>query len=67
MNLLTFDTCFNKTYITLRENNNIIVSKSITGSPENYHSAYLIPEICNILKSNNLLIKNRINRFKSHC
>lgn len=58
MKTLIFDTCFNKTYIVLRENDNILFSKNIVSTDENYHSAYLIPEIRNILKANNILIKD---------
>lgn len=58
MKILVFDTCFNKTYIVLREDEKIIFSKNIDSTEENYHSAYLIPEIRNLLKGNNLLIKD---------
>lgn len=58
MKILVFDTCFNKTYIVLREDKKIIASKTIESTEENYHSAYLIPEIINILKENKLLIKD---------
>ncbi len=58
MKILVFDTCFNKTYIVLREDEKIIYSKNIASTDENYHSAYLIPEIRNILKANNMQIKD---------
>ena len=58
MKLLVFDTCFNKTYIVLRDNEKIIETKIIDSNEENYHSAYLIPEIINILKENNMQIKD---------
>lgn len=58
MKLLVFDTCFNKSYITLRENNEIIETRIIKSDDTNYHSAYLIPEIRNILKRNNLLMND---------
>ncbi|MGM9994744.1 MAG: tRNA (adenosine(37)-N6)-threonylcarbamoyltransferase complex dimerization subunit type 1 TsaB [Candidatus Avigastranaerophilus sp.] len=58
MKLLVFDTCFNKTYIALREDNEVIAHKTIESNEENYHSAYLIPEIINILKDKKLLIKD---------
>ncbi len=58
MKILVFDTCFNKTYIVLREDNNILASKIIESDSRNYHSVYLIPEICNILKENKILIKD---------
>ena len=54
MKILAFDTCLDKTYITLSEDNKIIESKIILSDGENYHSAYLISTIVEILKSNNL-------------
>ena len=54
MKILAFYTCFDKTYITLSEDNKIIESKIILSDGENYHSAYLISTIVEILKSNNL-------------
>lgn len=50
MKLLTFDTCLDKTYITLSIDNKIIKSKTIFSDSENYHSAYLISTIVKILK-----------------
>lgn len=58
MNILVFDTCFNKSYLVLRQEDKIIASKIIDSTETNYHSAYLIPEIRNILKDNNLLLKD---------
>lgn len=58
MKTLVFDTCFNKTYIVLRENNKVINTEIIQSTDSNYHSAFLIPKIRDILKSNNLLIKD---------
>lgn len=58
MKLLVFDTCFNKSYIVLREDDKIIEQKTIESDNQNYHSAYLIPEITNILKKQNLLLKD---------
>ena len=54
MKILAFDTCLDKTYITLSEDSKIIESKIILSDGENYHSAYLISTIVEILKSNNL-------------
>ena len=50
MNLLAFDTCLDKTYITLSDGNNFI-NKVINSDSENYHSAYLISTIVEMLKS----------------
>jgi len=57
MNLLAFDTCLDKTYVTLFDgktfHNEVIISHD-----ENYHSAYLISTITEILKKNNLTPKD---------
>ena len=45
LKILAFDTCLDKTYITLSENNNIIHSETILSDGKNYHSAYLISTI----------------------
>lgn len=58
MKLLTFDTSLNKTYITLSEDEKILVSETIESSDEKYHSAFLIPTIVEILKSNNLTMQD---------
>ena len=54
MKILAFDTCLDKTYITLSEDSKIIESKIILSDGENYHSAYLISTIVEILKSNKI-------------
>lgn len=53
MKILAFDTCLDKTYVTLF-NENKFVNKVILSTGENYHSAYLISTIVEILKSNGL-------------
>lgn len=58
MKILTFDTCFNKTYICLSYNNNILENIVIPSNEDNYHSAYLIPELRNILVKHKILIKD---------
>lgn len=58
MKILTFDTSLNKTYITYGENNKIIISKAISSDNEKYHSAYLVPEIINLLKSEKITLKD---------
>ncbi len=55
---LSFDTCFNKTYIVLRKDDKILNNLVIESNETNYHSVYLIPKIRDILKENNLLISN---------
>ena len=54
MKTLAFDTCLDKTYVTLAEDGNIIKSEVILSTGENYHSAYLISTIVKILKCANL-------------
>lgn len=54
MNILGFDTCLDKTYITLAENNKILHSEIINSNEQNYHSAYLISTIIKMLKKSNL-------------
>lgn len=54
MKTLAFDTCLDKTYVTLAEDGNIIKSEVILSTGENYHSAYLISTIVKILKDANL-------------
>ena len=68
MNILAFDTCLDKTYITLRNEKEVIDSRIIVSTGENYHSAYLISTIKDALKKKNLfrvfpggaVVKNRL-------
>lgn len=54
MKILAFDTCLDKTYITLAEDEKIIKSIVISSDNENYHSAYLISSIAKILNDTKL-------------
>ena len=54
MKILTFDTSLNKTYVTLSDNGRMIANEIIENHNEKYHSAFLIPAIVNILKTNKL-------------
>lgn len=58
MKILCFDTCFNKSYIVLNDGEEVIASKIIESDEKNYHSAYLIPAIRDILASNGLFVKD---------
>lgn len=58
MKTLVFDTCFNKTYIVLVSDGEVISESAIESTDKNYHSAYLIPKIRDILKENKILIKD---------
>ena len=56
MNLLAFDTCLDKTYITLYDGE--FHNKIILSTGKNYHSAFLISTIVEILRENNLTPKD---------
>ena len=58
MKILAFDTCLDKTYITLSEDDKVLKSETIFSDSENYHSAYLISTIVKILKKENLTPKD---------
>lgn len=58
MKILAFDTCLDKTYITIAEDNSILKSETIVSDGQNYHSAYLISTIVKILKELNLTPKD---------
>ena len=54
MNILAFDTCLDKTYITLRNENSVLNSRTIISTGENYHSAFLISTIRDVLRGSGL-------------
>ena len=54
MNILVFDTCLDKMYVTLRTEKEILSSKVIENRDNKYHSAFLISTINEILVENNL-------------
>lgn len=58
MNILTFDTSLDKTYVTLSCNEDIVSSEIIENHNEKYHSAYLIPTIVSVLKNNKLKMQD---------
>ncbi len=53
MKMLSFDTCLDKTYVTLSDGNSF-KNEIILSNNENYHSAYLISTIVKLLKEANL-------------
>ena len=55
---LAFDTCLDKTYITLSRDGQVIKNETIVSNSENYHSAYLISTIVKILKEADLTPKD---------
>ena len=58
MIVLVFDTCLDKSYIVLRNDDKILSSKILSSDEKNYHSAYLISTISSVLKENNLTPKD---------
>ena len=58
MKILAFDTCLDKTYITLAEDDKVLRSETIVSDGQNYHSAYLISTIVKVLKELNLTPKD---------
>ena len=54
MNKLAFDTCLDKMYVTVENNENILSSEVVETTKEHYHSAFLISTITKLLKSNNI-------------
>lgn len=57
MNLLAFDTCLDKTYVTFSDGEKFI-NKTILSTNENYHSAFLISTIVEVLKEQGLTPKD---------
>ena len=58
MKILVFDTCLDKMYVTLAEDDKILSSKIVTNEDNKYHSAFLISTIKELLKVNNLTPQN---------
>lgn len=54
MKILAFDTCLDKMYVALGEDDKILSSKIVETTQTHYHSAFLISTIANILKDNGL-------------
>lgn len=54
MKILVFDTCLDKMYVTLADDDKILTSKIITNRDNKYHSAFLISTIREVLQENNL-------------
>lgn len=58
MKFLTFDTALNKTYISLFEDEKEVNSITIESTEDKYHSAYLIQNIVDLLKSNKIKMQD---------
>lgn len=54
MNILAFDTCLDKMYVTVSKNGTILPSTIIETTKEHYHSAFLISTIRDVLSDNGL-------------
>lgn len=54
MNILAFDTCLEKMYVSLSKGDKILSSKIIETTQEHYHSAFLISTIRQVLQENGL-------------
>lgn len=57
MRILVFDTCLDKMYVTLAENEKILTSKIVENKDNKYHSAFLISTIKEVLQENNMTPK----------
>lgn len=54
MKILVFDTCLDKMYVSLAQDEKILTSKIVTNQDNKYHSAFLISTIKQVIKENNL-------------
>lgn len=54
MKILAFDTCLDKMYVTLAQDEKILESKIVTNQDNKYHSAFLISTIRDILHENSI-------------
>lgn len=51
---LAFDTCLDKMYVVLKKDSDILSSKVVENTKSQYHSAFLISTITNILNEHNI-------------
>ncbi|MDE6138097.1 MAG: tRNA (adenosine(37)-N6)-threonylcarbamoyltransferase complex dimerization subunit type 1 TsaB [Candidatus Gastranaerophilales bacterium] len=58
MKILVFDTCLDKMYVALAEDDKILSSKIVANHDNKYHSAFLISTIKEILEENGLTPKD---------
>lgn len=54
MKILAFDTCLDKMYVVLKEDENVLASEIIENQGGKYHSAFLISTIQKVLGENNI-------------
>lgn len=57
MKILSFDTCLDKMYVAVGDENGIIDSKIVETTETTYHSAFLISTIASIVEANNLKLE----------
>lgn len=58
MNILVFDTCLDKMYVAIAQDDKVLSSKIVTNQDNKYHSAFLISTIKGMLKENKLTPKD---------
>jgi len=58
MNILTIDTAFDTMYLTIGTDEKVEEYKILENTKEKYHSAFIIPEIINLLKKTGRLVKD---------
>ena len=58
MNILVFDTCLDKMYVAIAQDDKVLSSKIVTNQDNKYHSAFLISTIKGMLKEKNLTPKD---------
>ena len=55
---LAFDTCLDKMYVALKKDDKILTSRVVENHDNKYHSAFLISTLKEIIKENNLTVKD---------
>ena len=58
MNILVFDTCLDKMYVAIAQDDKVLSSKIVTNQDNKYHSAFLISTIKGMLNENNFTPKD---------
>lgn len=58
MKILTFDTCLDKMYVAIGDDNGVFCSKIVETTNQNYHSAFLISTITKLLEESKLTPKD---------
>lgn len=58
MKILAFDTCLDKMYVVLKDDEHLLASEIVENQGSKYHSAFLISTIQRVLSENNLKPQN---------